>query len=383
MGAYIMSKIIHLLRRNKCVDILFKRLFVIKLWKRNLQAKPIRREQAKESIQQLNGRMPGKKHVFFVCVPQHKNMGDQAQRYCIREWIKLNYPKYEIFEIPSWAFYEYDFRRKLVSIIEPQDFFVIQSGYCTTSTHFDHYVHRYIAKEYKNFPILVMPQTVNYLMDRDGYKTGKIYGRCSHMLFLARDKVSYEFANKYFQKTKILLYPDIVTSLIGTMHFEEKREGVLLCIRNDTEKKYTSAEIQSIQKRFSGMRIRCDLNDTNTDADTESLVQEFDSELRKMLTSFASYKVVITDRYHGTIFSMIANTPVVVLATLDHKVKTGTEWFKGIYDGMFYNASDIEDACIIAEMLLNRMDERTNRTYFKETYYDRLAEIFNKIRRVE
>lgn len=48
------------------------------------------------------------------------------------------------------------------------------------------------------------------------------------------------------------------------------------------------------------------------------------------------YKVVITDRYHGTIFSLIANTPVIIIKSTDHKVTTGADWFKGIYDDYVY-----------------------------------------------
>lgn len=375
-----MSNIIHSLRKNKQLDYLFKRLIFIKLWKRNYQAKPIRKEQANLSIQQLESLNPVLKHVYFVCVPQHKNMGDQAQRYCIRNWIKSYYPDYEIIELPSWPFYESSFKRRLDGVVKPEDIFIVQSGYCTTSTHYDHYVHRYIARKYRDNPILIMPQTVNFLTDWDGYKTGKIYSCCSKMLFLARDKISFKSAKKFFVRTNVELFPDIVTSLIGTMDFNENRDGVLLCIRNDSERKYSHEDIEKIRTHYIGKKIRCDVNDTNTDADIEALINSFDSELKKVIQNFASYKVVITDRYHGTIFSMIANTPVVVLATLDHKVKTGTEWFNGIYDEMFYNASGIEDAYGIADTLLKRGEEKKNPPYFKTAYYDKLAEKFDEIR---
>lgn len=78
-----------------------------------------------------------------------------------------------------------------------------------------------------------MPQTVNFYKEKEGFKTGEIYKKHKKLLFLARDKKSYEYAEKYFNGCKILLYPDIVTSLIGTRSYEGERNGVLLCVRND------------------------------------------------------------------------------------------------------------------------------------------------------
>ncbi|WP_082026255.1 polysaccharide pyruvyl transferase family protein [Prevotella pectinovora] len=44
-----------------------------------------------------------------------------------------------------------------------------------------------------------------------------------------------------------------------------------------------------------------------------------------ILQQFAKYQVVITDRYHGTIFSQIVNTPVIVISSTDHKLRSGVK----------------------------------------------------------
>ena len=62
--------------------------------------------------------------------------------------------------------------------------------------------------------------------------------------------------------------------------------------------------------------------------------------------------VTITDRYHGTIFSLCAGTPVIILKTTDHKVTTGADWFKGVYDDYVYVAKDLDDAYSLCQKVL-------------------------------
>ena len=55
--------------------------------------------------------------------------------------------------------------------------------------------------------------------------------------------------------------------------------------------------------------------------------KEREGLIRKMLEYFAKFQCIITDRYHGTIFSQIVNTPVVVISSADHKLVSGVKWF--------------------------------------------------------
>ena len=41
---------------------------------------------------------------------------------------------------------------------------------------------------------------------------------------------------------------------------------------------------------------------------------------------------------------MIANTPVIILKTTDHKVVTGADWFEGVYEDYVYVVNDLEEA---------------------------------------
>lgn len=370
-----------LLERNKYTNYLYCDLFKLKIFKRNLSAKKQRVKEANQAINILESMDSDKNHIFFCGVPVHKNMGDQAQRFCIRQWCQNNYPEYEILEIPTWPFYEKEFCDLIKNKVTKEDIIVIQSGYCTTDRHYDHKMHRFIVKTFPNNKILIMPQTVKFFDDREARKTGKIFATHNRLLFLARDKFSYESAKKYFENTKVELYPDIVTSLIGTMEKSINKDGVLLCVRNDSEKKYSNDEIEKLAKKIENAGVRCEISDTNSELPLSELVCKFEQEFDRVLSFFGRHKVVITDRYHGTIFSLIANTPVIVLSTNDHKVKTGTEWFKGVYDDSQYNASSLEEAYSIAMDLINSNKEVVNFPYFKTEYYDKLKNLFeNELR---
>ena len=168
----------HRLTKNVYCD-----LFKLKMLKRDFNAKPQRAQEKEQAVMLIENVSENKRHIFFCGVPVHKNMGDQAQRYCIRLWCQQNYPDYEILEISTWPFYESDFRERIKKAIKKEDLIVIQSGYCTTDRHYDHKMHRFLVKSFPENKILIMPQTVNFIDEREGYKTGKIYAKHKHLLF--------------------------------------------------------------------------------------------------------------------------------------------------------------------------------------------------------
>lgn len=100
------------------------------------------------------------------------------------------------------------------------------------------------------------------------------------------------------------------------------------------------------------------------------------SFIEQEIESYSHFQVTITDRYHGTIFSLCAGTPVIIIKTTDHKVTTGADWFKGIYDDYVYVAEDLDDACRLFYIVINK--KMTNRLspYFKVNYYDKLKNMF-------
>lgn len=74
-------------------------------------------------------------------------------------------------------------------------------------------------------------------------------------------------------------------------------------------------------------------------------------------------------------FALIANTPVIILKTTDHKVVTGADWFEGVYEDYVYVVNDLEEASQVAQQIVTGFEYRKLPSYFKEKYYDRLKDI--------
>jgi len=198
------------------------------------------------------------------------------------------------------------------------------------------------------------------------------------MLFLARDMVLYNMAIDMFPLVKVLAYPDIVTSLIGHLKFDAPRRGILICWRNDSEKYYSEEEL---------LRLRDDLtqdepvkiSDTSVNVPYQRIQKDPGHYIYEIINSYSKYKLIITDRYHGTIFSLSANTPVIILKTTDHKVTTGVDWFKGIYDGHVFAVPSLEDAASLVRKILASPPEYHLKSYFDEQYYKKLKALAESV----
>lgn len=321
------------------------------------------------------------KRILYFGIPMHTNLGDQAQKYCIRNWIKENYPEYEVLEIPTRIVVDkrFAFLKELQQNVRLEDIIIFQSGYCTHDLEpsTEDLMHRIVISNFPDNRILMLPQTVYFRSEKRKKLSSEIYNMATRMLFLARDRVSYEIAQGMFPKLKIQMYPDIVTTLIGTKAFTKKRNGIFLCTRRDCEKYYSDEEIAWLEKKLSE-DCNIDYGDTTIDdCDPYWLDQNIEVKLNEIFEQYASYRIVITDRYHGTIFSLIAGTPVIVVKTHDHKVSTGVEWFKGIYDYVYF-ADSLENAYVIAKKILGESVKCRPEPYFKKEYYDHLRKAFEE-----
>lgn len=164
-----------------------------------------------------------------------------------------------------------------------------------------------------------------------------------------------------------------MTTLIGQYEFNTERNGILFCIRNDSEKYYSDTEINGLMERLSSME-KCDRLDTTIHVEPHVIRGNLKKFIEDYFHKFSQYKVVITDRYHGTIFSLVANTPVIVIQTKDHKVKTGVDWFKGVYDDQVYFAENLDAAYDMARKIIGGHLYKKNSRYFEKVYYSKLRE---------
>lgn len=318
------------------------------------------------------------KKIFYFGIPAHSNLGDLAQGVCIRFWIKKHYPEYKVIEIETNAIVNTHFSvlKHLKKIYKEEDIIIFQSGYTTTDLGgFADEMHRLVIKTFPKAKMLMMPQTILFKNKDRELLSSKIYDSAKNMLFLARDKISYDKANKMFPSIAIELYPDIVTTMIGKYKFNNKRNGILFCCRNDDEKYYSDDDINqlinSLKSNYYVEKI-----DTTKEENKSKILKNPEKYIMQEINYYSQFDVIVTDRYHGTIFSLISGTPVIILKTTDHKVITGIDWFKGVYDDYVYVSKSLNDIQKYINLILKKHIDHQLKPYFEKKYYDKLPTLF-------
>ena len=326
-----------------------------------------------------------RKKVILFCIPTHPNLGDQAQLMCTEKWIADNFKGYKYLSLgqicvpfqnaPNILFVNYTFWCYIVlkMVVRRNDVFIGHSGYFFVDHHVGWFSYDFLLQHWRN-KFIILPQTINFYTPVVKQRVSRIFGNKKNLILLCRDNVSYQNAKELFGNTQLLLYPDIVTSLIGTRTYTNKREGVLFCMRNDIEAYYTPEQIKNLMNKFGD--IRKEMIDTTLKISSKQMRNHRDQFINCMIEKISTYKVVITDRYHGTIFSVIANTPVVVINSADHKLSSGVNWFpQSEFKDNIRFAQNLEDAYVKAMEKLNQTTCLTlNSQYFKVNYWDILLE---------
>lgn len=317
------------------------------------------------------------KRIWYFCVPTHSNLGDQAQACCIEKYFRKFFSDHIVFKLSNNAFdfYEEKILMILKEKIKETDLIFFQSGYTFTGIHPYENMHRKIIENFPYNKIVFLPQTVKFKNQKILENVQNFYGKYDNIYFFARDKISYDIYKSIFPEHRnVHCFPDIVTTEIGNYDFNNnERNGILLCVRNDVEKLYSFQEISLFKEKLQKI-AKVSLSDTNSETKENSL-KEYWKKIEETIDDYAQYQVIITDRYHGTIFALIANTPVIILKTTDHKVVTGADWFEGVYEDYVYVVNDLEEASQVAQQIVTGFEYRKLPSYFKEKYYDRLKDI--------
>lgn len=310
--------------------------------------------------------------IYYFCPPTHSNLGDQAQCFCWLNRFSEWYPDYEVITVPQR--YSTPATIQLIkNLIEPEDLIFIHSGYLIFDPHPELHFLCNVVESLRDRHITILPQTVNLIDEHMQKYVADCFNSHPRLTLVCRDEVSLSKAQQLFTKCELKLMPDVVTSLVGNkdFYYDNKRDGILFCVRNDGEKFYGNDQIASLRSKFKG--VKTDMCDTTIKAPIWEWESNREGLIRSMLERFSHYQLIITDRYHGTIFSQIENTPVIVLSSADHKLSSGVNWFpKDHFLGNMYYAKDLDEAYTLATEILKRDGKIiTNPPYFKEKFYSK------------
>lgn len=313
---------------------------------RLLLSKQIRRRLLKRRIKNLVRKRQDEKMFFVLNVPSHGNMGDQLIAYSIEKYLTDGRPntKVEFFsteELECGVKY-------LQHVITPNDtVFITGGGFLGDIYPAEEKRFHDVLRCFSNNRIILFPQTFAYKENSELLKSAiKCHLACSQLIIATRETASYNFIKSHFCKAQVLLLPDITTYL----DFSESsydRNGILICSRNDKEKRVESTQLLDCAKAWATKNsIPLHFVDTQVPYPVSSAMRY--NEIDKLIHKFASSRLVITDRLHGMLYSIITGTPVIAIDNTTHKVSGAiTNWFKSMsYVKQCSNINEMEQHLI-------------------------------------
>lgn len=325
-----------------------------------------------KNISEIDRIRSGKRNIFLLTAPAHSNMGDQAQTYCTEMILREKYNDCNLFIYDEYRIAENFF--EILYIIKqntnPNDIILLHSGYRLTNLYMlSEYITEMMGQLFADRNMIFLPQTVYF---NDKVVQERLSERINdNVTIMCRDSVSLTNVSELFPKARAVLYPDLVTSLIGRYQFNNKRNGVLLCLRktDDGESLLSEANQNALIDNIKGLGCSVSVADTTIDVDWKIIAENRKNYVEKEIELFSKFQLVITDRFHGAVFALTANTPVIVMPTKDHKVSSGLKWFEvAKFDGIYF-CKDSSDVYTMAAEVISQGKELSNPSYFYDKYY--------------
>lgn len=294
-----------------------------------------------------------KPKIFYLQTPEHVNIGDLAIAYFSKKFLS------DIFY--NKIILEYTYNDILITnnltqkFIDSRDIIFLHGGGNLGNLYLnEEFLRREIIKYYHKNRIIILPQSIYFTEDESGQKeleiSKRIYNAHNNLTIFARDEKSYNFAKEYFYNNKIFLMPDIVLYMQNVNNDIDliKRKDVIFILRNDKEKIINDKIINSMKDYINFIGANYDISDTQLKEDINISINERENYIFNIFYKLLNYKICITDRFHGVIFSYLTNTPCIVFKSLDHKIEYGAKWFENVE--WIYKA-DINDFNKIKEFI--------------------------------
>jgi pyruvyl transferase EpsI len=306
--------------------------------------------------------------------PEHSNLGDSAIVIAQMEFLKNCGVDPECIKEVTFAEY-----KAFAGMIKKQKVgLVAQLGGGNMGSQWlrEEYLHRQITADFSNTPMQIFPQTIYYTEDAQGgeekEKSVAVYEGHEQLTMVARETQSLRIMQQLYPNTKLLLAPDIVLS--GTMDTfgvkPQRREGILLCMREDVERSLADSERQLMETvvRATGLPYRY----TDTHCVGTVTKDNRRQQVKEKMEELASAQLVITDRLHGMVFAAITGTPCIVFGNYNHKVRGTYEWIKHL-PYIRYAETATEAQALLPELL--KMDEQVYDNGPLKPYFEELAQV--------
>lgn len=270
-----------------------------------------------------------KKKVVLMATPAHGNLGDHAIALAEKQLLEKYINPEQILEIPyvkdnppMW-FYSF--------FIGKSPVFITGGGFLGSLWPNEENMVLNAVKYFRKSRIIIFPQTVYYEKNTAGSqaeeKAKNMYHKAKNVILFLRDKQGYKYARNIFGMQKIFFAPDMALRL-NVPHYNYPRNGVLCCLRRDKECAFNfnnkDKMLNILKKYFTSNQIHY----TDTVISRNLKPNEREKLLQQKWKEFSKYELIVTDRLHGMIFSLLTGTPCISVNNSNGKVKEVYEVIK-------------------------------------------------------
>lgn len=314
-----------------------------------------KQHKAKVYFSKFSTSLRNQKKIFILGVPEFINVGDCAIAYAEMEFLRKFFPEEILIEIPSQyvPYIQFLFKK----ILNEKDLVTEQGGGNIGNIYKGD--HLSIIDEVDNQQIIYFPQTSTFSKDNEGEEGRNIFSKKfstmgKQLTVTARENSSFDDFKQLFPTNNVILTPDIVLSL--DKRKQMKREDILVCLRNDIEQTISDNLKQDIiinlQKKYKNVII------SDTVVNYNITIENREESLEKKWDEFRKARVVITDRLHGMIFSVITGTPCIALDNFNGKVSsTYYTWLSHYKNIQVISKKDIFDFNIVMNLIDEVIDQ--------------------------
>ena len=269
--------------------------------------------------------------IVVALAADYGNLGDVAITKAQTEYLQHVFPNANIIDFPISQ--TFTMMKSLKKVINNNDIITIVGGGNTSDMYDDiEYCRQFVISQFPNNLIVGFPQTIDFSESLYGQKALKImqksYSKHQNLVLTSREENSFNLYKKLLPNNKVLLVPDIVLSLNVDLP-NASRKGISFVLRNDSERKMKLDEQNELytmlEKEFDVQSF------DNTINNSRMSIEVREEELRNQLLKFKTSEVVITDRLHGMIFSVITNTPCIAIDNSNKKISgVYKAWLKDV-----------------------------------------------------
>ena len=239
----------------------------------------------------------------------------------------------------------------------------------------------------RSFPrnrIVCFPQTLDWNesveSDHALSRIVSVYSRHPNLNVFARESITrgkLEALFRPYANVHVGYAPDIVLSATAAdlgSAVQTAPSGILLCLRDDRECALSHNQRTELETVLTATGHSMEFTDTHAGGS-----QLDDARCARLLAEkvdqFGAARLVVTDRLHGMILSVIAGTPCLVLPNANHKIhQTWKDWLGDAPHVRFVAPGDMTKLPQVLKELLAAPRRDTARTPIAATHYDELKQ---------